>query len=153
MAGVVERCDALGTTVYYEGVDFVGGKPEELPPECKFIEGDSTQVFPKVSSDFNILFIDGSHAQNYVMLDFLNYSPKVVVNGYVLFHDTRDGSWQGSHYQGTGPEDMFENRISVRLGLKKLGLMDGRRRDFKFLQEIADVDVMGMMLFQKLEAL
>lgn len=153
MAGIVERCDECGIPILYEGVDGHQGKPSILPDGCSFIEGDSTQVFPKAKDGVNLLFIDASHAQNYVMLDFLNYSPKVVVGGYVLFHDTRDTTkWQGMHYQGTGP-DMFENRISVRLALRKLGLLDGRRTDFQFVEEIKDTDIMGMMLYKKLNML
>jgi hypothetical protein len=154
MAGVLEVCDRLAVEVSYEGVDGAVGRPKNMIENCKFIEGDSTQVFNQVGSDFNILFIDGSHAQNYVMLDFLNYSPKVVLNGYVLFHDTRDlPSWQGLHYQGTGDEKLFENNISVRLALKKLGLLAGRRSDFAFQEEVADSDIMGMMLFKKIALL
>ncbi len=154
MAGVLERCDALGVPASYEGVDGPQGKPSFLPENAKFIEGDSAYAYPRVGDGFNICFIDGSHALNYVMLDFLNYSSKVIVGGYCLFHDTNgSASWTGQHYQGTGPKDMPDNNIAVRPALKKLGLMDGRRTDWKFIEEIADTEIMGMMLFKKLREL
>lgn len=150
MAGIFERCDEIGTKCTYVGVDGVQGKPAMLPDGATFVEGDSAQVFMKVNGPFNILFIDGSHNNNYVILDFCNYSPKVDVNGYVLFHDTREGDkWQGVHYQGTGP-DIPEFRIAVRMGLKKLGLLDGFRSDWKFIEEVKDADIQGMMLFKRL---
>lgn len=154
MAGVLEHCDELNVAVTYEGVDGPQGRPKNLQSNCKFIEGDSAYAYPQVGEGFNICFIDGSHALNYVMLDFLNYSPKVVVGGYCLFHDTRESSeWQGRHFQGTGSPDMEDNNIAVRKALKKLGLLDDRRRDWKFVEEIMDTNIMGMILFKKLQDL
>ncbi len=154
MAGVLERCDELRIAATYEGVDGPQGRPSSLPANAKFIEGDSAYAYPQVGTGFNICFIDGSHALNYVMLDFLNYSPKVVVGGYCLFHDTREGpEWQKKHYQGTGPTDLDDNNIAVREALKKLGLLDNRRRDWKFIEEIKDTNIMGMILIKKLEEL
>lgn len=154
MAGVLERCDALQVPVDYTGVDGPQGRPSFLPENCTFIEGDSAYAYPRVGEGFNILFIDGSHALNYVMLDFLNFSPLVVVGGYCLFHDTREGpQWTGMHFQGTGPKDMVDNNIAVRPALKKLGLMDDRRTDWKFIEEIMDTSIMGMRLYRKLKDL
>lgn len=154
MAGALERCDVLQVPVTYEGVDGPQGKPSFLPENCTFIEGDSAYAYPRVGEGFNICFIDGSHALNYVMLDFLNYSPKVVVGGYCLFHDTREGpTWQHLHFQGTGPKDMPDNNIAVREGMKKLGLLQGYRSDWQFVEEIKDQEIMGMILMKKLKEL
>lgn len=154
MAGVLERCDELGVPASYEGVDGECGTPVVLPTDCVFTKGDSAFVFPQVGDAFNFLFVDGSHASNYVCLDFLNYSPKVVVNGYCLFHDTREGpQWQGLHYQGSGEQGRFENNIAVRAALQKLGLLQGYRSDWKFIEEIASSDIMGMQLYKKLKQL
>lgn len=150
MAGILERCDHLGIPCTYEGVDGSQGKPNPIPDNCKFIEGDSTQVHRQVGEGFNVCFIDGSHALNFVMLDFLNYSPKVIPGGLCIFHDTRDTQeWQTKHYQGTGDQSNVDNNIAVRLALKKLGLLQGYRRDWEFVEEITDVQIQGMMSFRK----
>lgn len=154
MAGILERCDVLQVPVSYVGVDGPQGKPSFLPENCTFVEGDSAYAYPRVGDGFNILFIDGSHALSYVMLDFLNYSPLVVVDGYCLFHDTHEGpTWTGMHFQGTGPKDMVDNNIAVRPALKKLGLLQGYRSDWQFVEEIKDQEIMGMMLYRKLRNL
>jgi hypothetical protein len=150
MAGILERCDELGLSCHYEGVDGECGKPGFLPPNCVFHQGDSAQVFPQIPPGFNILFVDGSHNNNYVCLDFLNYSTKVVVGGYVIFHDSiGTAKWEGLHYQGTGP-DIPEFRIAVRMALKKLGLLQGYRKDWQFVEEIKDTEIMGMYVVKKM---
>lgn len=152
MAGILERCDEIGSPVSYEGVDGLGGKPSFLPDNCKFFEGDSAEQFLYVGDGFNMLLVDACHCVNHTMLDFLNYSPKVVVGGYVIFHDVRDTHWQGNHYQGHGP-DVPEFRIYCRGALKKLGLLQGYRADWEFVEEIADGDIQGMYVIRKLKDL
>ena len=91
------------------------------------------------------------------MADFLNFSPFVVVGGYVLFHDTalpdgsyEQGPWPQNHsYAGKPP-----SVLGVREGLKKLGLLQGYREDWKLIEEIpSDTGLMGAILFQKLKEL
>lgn len=154
MAGIYERCDVLGVPCCYTGVDGECGRPKSLPDSARFICGDSTQVHQQVGDGFNVLFVDASHALNFVCLDFLNYGPKLIVGGLCIFHDTRDTpEWQGVHFQGTGDPNLFENKIAVRLALKKLGLLQGYRRDWEFVEEIADVQIQGMMIYKKLSEL
>lgn len=152
MAGILERCDDLKIPVRYCGIDGPCGRPKFLPDNCKFVEGDSAVVFPQVVERFNILFVDGSHNNNYACLDFLNYSPLVEVGGYVIFHDSADSDkWQKVHYQGTGP-DIPEFRIAVRMALKKLGLLQGYRTDWQFVEEIPG-EIMGMYMVKKVKDL
>jgi hypothetical protein len=149
MAGVMERCQKVGCKIHYEGVDLPMGKPEFSSPDCVFHPGDSAEIFNDVSGKFNLLFVDGCHCINHCMLDFLHYSQLVVEGGYCLFHDTRDTHWQGEHYQGHGPH-IPEFMIGVRSGLRKLGLLNGKRTDWTLVEEVADTDIMGMILFKKL---
>lgn len=148
MAGIMERCSEIGCPCNYHGVDGEGGKPEFKPENATYYIGDSAEVFTNVSGQFNLLFIDGCHCVNHCMLDFLNYSPMVVVGGYCLFHDTNDTIWQGDHYQGHGPKHP-EFHIGVRAALRKLGLLAGLRKDWRLVAEVKDTEIMGMMLFRK----
>jgi hypothetical protein len=158
MAGLFEKCDALGVKLRYEGVDCSeSARPEALPAGAVFHCGDSLTIYPKVGwtefncvIGFNILLIDGNHSLKHVTADFENYSPKVFRGGFVIFHDTKDDpNWQGQHWQGIG-EDIPENRIAVRWALKNLGLLDGSRPGWKLVQEIGGPMDCGMCLFQKL---
>jgi hypothetical protein len=87
------------------------------------------------------------------MLDFLNYSPKVIANGFALFHDTNPSpKWVGvhlGHYQGHGPKTPAFH-IAVRQAIGKLGLLDNSRTDWSFIGEQGEGDGLGMMGFLKL---
>ena len=112
----------------------------------------------QITGKYNFLFVDGCHCVNHAMSDFLNYSPFVEVGGYTLFHDTalptgkeKQEPWpQTDHgYFGKPP-----SVLGVREGLKKLGLLQGYRSDWKLIEEIpSDSGLMGMCLFQKLTEL
>jgi hypothetical protein len=146
--GIQKWCDEHGATLEYHGID-LGDPQVPLPPGAVFIKGDSTQVFCAVPCGFNILFIDGCHCVNHSMLDFLHYSPKIVVGGYVLFHDANPKpTWQGLHYQGHGP-DIPSFRIAVREALLKLGLETGMRRDWEFIGEESTDAGLGMALYRR----
>lgn len=153
MAGVMERCEEIGCPmISYSGVDGEAGKPCFMPPFAKFYQGDSAEMWLEIKDEFNFLFVDACHCVNHVMMDFLHYSTMVVVNGYCLFHDTRDTDWQGKHYQGHGPHaPPFQ--IGVRQALLKLGLLNELRSDWRFVQESKDSDIMGMMLYKKVKPL
>lgn len=151
--GMVERCERLGVPFRWTGID-VGGGPDPMPPNCTFIPGRSEHVYVQVTGEFNILFVDGCHDSNHVVLDFLNYSQYLPVGAFALFHDTNESiTWVGlghtDTYQGEGPMHP-DFGIGVRMGLKKLGLLDGMRKDWQFVDEQKAGTVQGMMLFQKL---
>lgn len=157
--GISKFCDSRGYTFEYHGIDGACGAPHPgtMPKNYTFWMGDSAELFESMTADgFSVLFIDACHCSNHVMLDFLNYSPKVMVGGYVLFHDTNPSPrWNGvhdNHWQGHGPNTPAFN-IAVRAGLKKLGLLDGQRADYAFVSESSEGDALGMMVFQKLRAL
>ena len=106
---------------------------------------------------FNLLFVDGCHCVNHAQCDFLNYSPFVDVGGYTLFHDTavptnqyEQEPWPQDHsYAGKDP-----SKLGVREALKKLGLLQGHRTDWKLVEEVPnDTGMMGAILFQKIKEL
>jgi hypothetical protein len=155
--GIYRRAKEIDCPVQCVGVDFEMYRPNPTPdPEYKFYGGDSLDVWRDFPTDikFNFLFIDACHCVVHSSQDFLNYSPFVQVNGLVLFHDTalptgktEQEAWpQTDHsYAGKPP-----SVLGVREGLKKLGLLQGYRSDWKLLEEIpSDSGLMGMHLFQK----
>jgi Methyltransferase domain len=158
VSGVVNYCREIECPVFASGVDFAQWKPSPPPmDDYDFHDCDSMDAWRNIKGKYNFLFVDGCHCVNHSMADFLNYSPFVVVGGYCLFHDTSvatgatvQGEWPQDHsYAGKQP-----SVLGVREGLKKLGLLQGYRTDWKLIEEIpSDDGLMGAMLFQKTKEL
>lgn len=153
--GVYDRADELQCPVHCEGVDFPHWRPALAPPEYVFHAEDCMDAWRNVKGEFNLLMVDSCHCVNHSMLDFLNYSPFVVVGGFCVFHDTatdhtgKQGEWPQDHsYAGKTP-----SVLGVREGLKKMGLLQGHRTDWVKVREIAETELMGMMLFKKVKPL
>lgn len=158
-SGIVRRAREIDCPVTAAGVDFLPWKPSPVPLEdYDFHDGDSMDAWRGMSGPFNFLFVDGCHCVNHSMCDFLNYSPMVVNGGYALFHDT--GLAKGATEQGEWPQDHSyagkpDSKLGVRDGLKKMGLLQGHRADWKFIEEVkpGDDGLMGVCLFQKIKEL
>ena len=116
-------------------------------------------MWKEIEGRYNFLFVDGCHCVNHSMCDFLNYSPFVVVGGYALFHDTALPTALGKQQQEAWPQDHSyagkpPSTLGVREGLKKLGLLQNYRQDWKLIEEVpSDTGLMGAMLFQKIKEL
>lgn len=162
-AGIARRCRELDFPFTATGVDcLLKHKPDrnlfpELPADYDFRLGDSMDAWRGITKRCNWLFVDGCHCVNHSMCDFLNYSPFVVMGGYALFHDTavptnqfEQEPWPQDHsYAGKDP-----SKLGVREGLRKLGLLQGYRTDWKLIEEIpSGTGLMGMVLLQKLSEL
>lgn len=158
VTGIVKKCQEIGCPVVASGVDFAAWKPNPVPiPNYTFYDCDSMDAFRQIKSRFNLLFVDGCHCVNHAMCDFLNYSPFVEVGGWCLFHDTalpkdnvKQEEWPQDHSYAGKPSSV----LGVREGLKKLGLLQGYRSDWKMIEEISsDSGLMGVCLFQKVKEL
>lgn len=152
--GVVAKCQEIECHIRAAGVDFPEWNPNPTPlPFYEFYSGDSMDAWRVMKGTFNLLFIDGCHCVNHSMCDFLNYSPFVEVNGYVVFHDTAANPRTGA--QDTFPQNHSyagqpDSVLGVREGLVKLGLLQGYRADWKLIEELpSDDGLFGMVLFQK----
>lgn len=153
MYGVAEWCESRSVPFKWDGFDLPGIGPETKIPNCTFHPGRSEETYIELSDQCNLLFIDGDHSSNAVCLDFLNFSPRLKVGGVCLFHDTVDHPhWVGlahsDSYQGHGPKHP-DFGIGVRMALKKLGLLDGLRKDWRLVGEQSEGIVQGCMTFQK----
>lgn len=154
--GVYRRAKEIDCPVQSSGVDFEKYRPNPTPDaNYKFYAGDSMEAWRNIpaGSKFNFLFVDGCHCVIHAMCDFLNYSPFVEVGGRVLFHDTAlptekydQEPWPQDHsYAGIN-----NSKLGVREGLKKLGLLQGHRADWKLVKELSsDNGLMGMVLIRK----
>lgn len=152
--GTVEYCERKNYELKWTGVDLPGVGPKVLPPNCIFLEGPSEEVYIKLQADHcNLLFIDGCHCSNHVVMDFCNYGERLEYHGLCVFHDSVNcPSWVGmaghSNYQGHGPR-VDDFGIGVRMGLRKLGLLDGLRKDWKFFGEQTVGTAQGAMAFER----
>jgi len=78
------------------GIDILGDeRMHDFPNRdtIEVIKADSGNYdFP---DPIHLLFIDGDHETPAVRKDILKYCPKIVKNGYVIFHDARGrGRWE-----------------------------------------------------------
>jgi hypothetical protein len=116
-SGIKRKVQSLGMGVRYWGIDAGYITEPGIPfPEATVIKGRSEEVFNQVDPGIHLLFIDGCHCRNHVILDTLNYIGKVVVGGFVLFHDANPEA-QGKDKQPCG-SNIPEFYISVIQGIR-----------------------------------
>lgn len=158
--GVYRRAKEIGCHAECTGIDFEKYRPSPNPdPNYVFYAEDSLDAWRKINGKFNFLFVDGCHCVVHAMCDFLNYSSFVEVGGYVLLHDTALPIALGKNEQEKWPQDHSyagkpDSVLGVREGLKKLGLLQGYRSDWKLIEELpSDTGLMGAMLFQRIKDL
>jgi hypothetical protein len=110
--GVKRFLDARNVPLEWWGID-AGYITEPSVPfaGAHVIHGRSELVYPTVPNDFDGIFIDGCHCRNHVILDTMNYAPKVKPGGFLLFHDTSPFA-QGKDKQPCG-SDLPEFWIST----------------------------------------
>ena len=66
-------------------------------PRFEFINKPSNEVARNWKAPIDILFIDGDHRYDQVVLDYRNFSPFVVRNGLILLHDTSEPRYDGPY--------------------------------------------------------
>lgn len=157
--GIYRRGKELGIPVEAAGVDFEMYRPNPTPAENYiFYSGDSMDKWRDIPKDkrWNLLWVDGCHCCNHAMCDFMNYSPFVENCGYTVFHDTALPTALGKDEQEPWPQTDHSyagkppSVLGVRDGLRKMGLLDGYRTDWKLVEEVpSDSGLMGVHLFQK----
>lgn len=121
--GVKKFLNDHGCELEFWGIDagFITD-PAKPFPDAHVIKGRSEEVYPLVPNDFHGIFIDGCHCRNHVILDAINYAPKIVTGGFMLFHDTSPLA-QGRDRQPCGIDcniDTPEFAISLTSGLKMI---------------------------------
>lgn len=119
-AGIKRFLEANGSKIAYWGIDpGLLGKNDPPFEGATTIKGTSEESFHLVPDEFDFIFVDGNHSRNSVMLDILNYEPKVVPGGFMLFHDTSP-TMQGQDYQYHGPK-IPEFHVAVLAAFELVG--------------------------------
>lgn len=127
---IKEFCDKQGTELEYWGVDS-GAHPtfreQQYTPRVPFpganmVIGDSAEVFHLVPPSFDVVFLDGCHCFNHVVLDTLHYRKRVKLGGFLMYHDT-DPRFEQTMRDPHGPEHPFFYN-SVNTALKALRMFD-----------------------------
>lgn len=120
--GAKRFVESKGGTLEYWGIDpgFVLHHVD-LPFEgAHMIEGRSEWSFHLVPDGLDVVFVDGDHSRNAVILDTFNYECKVGKGGFMLYHDTNPQS-QGTGYEYEGPPHIPEFGIAVREAWAMMG--------------------------------
>lgn len=151
--GIHEFLLENGRENYHTGIDSSRDKIIKSPfPECNFIESDSIQAHTKVPDNSqHFLFIDANHSLFYTTADFLLYKNKVMVGGYLGFHDTSIWCKPFTDYQHIGSRENPYNYISCREAIDMLGLLSNRFPGWKLIFDEADSNdtAGGVAIFQR----
>lgn len=114
--GMKRFLESHGCGIEYWGIDpglVLHNVPLPEPfPGAHIITDKSDFSFHLIPNDMDLVFVDGNHSRNSVILDTYNYERKVVRGGFMLFHDTNPAS-QGTGYEYEGPQ-IPEFGIAVR---------------------------------------
>lgn len=103
--GIQRYINAAGLELDYIGIDPDDGttRPRYVPPGGRVVIGDSAEVFGEIPGGLDLVWVDGCHCMNHVMLDTVHYERKVRKGGFMLFHDVNPVG-QGTEHQYHGPE-------------------------------------------------
>ena len=108
-----------GSQIEYWGIE-TGMLKEQCSPfdGAHMLFARSDESFHLVPDNLDLVFVDGNHCRNAVILDILNYYRKVAYNGFMVFHDTgpaMQGILIGNHsgYCVPGCPDIPEFYVDV----------------------------------------
>lgn len=152
--GIHEYLSKKGRINFHTGVDNQHDIPVPVPFEgCNLIIGNSIEVYNQIADNSqHFLFIDACHSYPMTMADFLVYSSKVRVGGYVAFHDCGEHIKPFTDYQGMGDKLDPDMYIACRKAVKKLGLLDDALHGWELVMDEADPSLHtgGIVVVKKL---
>jgi predicted O-methyltransferase YrrM len=114
----------------------------------EYIQGDSTDKetinnLKNITSDVDILFIDGNHSYNWVIQDFHNYVGFVKNNGYIIFDDYQDSQYS--------PEvKLAVNDLIKTLGNEKFEILGSLEYDLISKTNIPELSSSNEFILRKL---
>lgn len=146
--GVKEFCDTNNIRLEYWGID--PNKPDGLFPNANFVQGVSEEVSREVPNALDVVFVDGCHCLNHVILDAIHYSRKLNSNGFILFHDAAPHI---QHVQTNkwvhGNDDKPIHRTAVLDALCLIGWPNSQFNQIEWdFEEQSDIG--GMIVFHKM---
>lgn len=118
--GIERFVQQHGLALQYWGIDPDDGskRPRSVPKGGAAIVGDSAEVFGQVPDRLDLVWVDGCHCMNHVVLDTLHYAPKVRPGGFILYHDVNPLGGASEH-QHHGPKTP-EFGLAVNQGLRAI---------------------------------
>lgn len=123
--GIQRFCAKNGILVAYHGVDSGKDTGSVTPPfeGATVYQGDSAEIYEQVAPGvvFDLVFLDGCHCINHVMLDVLHYGPRLRPGGELVLHDVAARGQRKGDYQGHGPQTLDFGTATLA-ALSKLGL-------------------------------
>ncbi len=153
--GIHKFISQRGRVNFHTGIDnqhdFAMGSPFL---ECNFIVGNSIEVYNQLSDNSqHFLLIDACHNYAMTMADFLVYSEKVRIKGYVAFHDTGAQIRPMTDYQGMGSRNDPDMYIACRKAVNKLGLLHDMLPDWRLVFDEYDSNFHtgGIVVVQKIK--
>ena len=123
--GIMNFVKAHGADIQYWGIDPDSQRRHFYNPEFGWgtserhvIYGDSAEVFNQVPGELDLVWVDGCHCKNHVVLDTLNFETKVRDHGFICFHDVNP-TIQGHEKQYHGP-DIPQFHVDVNAALHSI---------------------------------
>jgi hypothetical protein len=118
--GLEAYCKAHGRELMYWGIDPDPGltRPRYIPKDAAVIIGDSAEVFNQVPFGLDLVWVDGCHCSNHVMIETVRYGARVRPGGFMCYHDTNPAC-QGWGHQYHGPE-ILEFAVDVNRALEAI---------------------------------
>ncbi len=116
--GIKRYVEAKGCKLDYYGIDPDVHRIAFAWPDAHLINGDSAEVFHLVPEQLDLLWIDGCHCRNHVILDTVNYVGKVRNFGFVCYHDVNpkiQGVGEKQYHGPERPEFMVNVTEALRL--------------------------------------
>lgn len=135
--GICSFIEGNGRRVNFTGIDNERDKPIIKPFNFDLIIGDSNEAYKYLTGAYHIGFIDANHSFPYVVSDFFCYESKIILGGYLCFHDTGRHIKDDTGYQ-SGDIHHKDSYISVRKALKRIGLLDNKFEGWELIFDEAD---------------
>lgn len=106
--GIENFFKALGLSMTYWGIDpltaAVNQRPRYIPANGLEVIGDSAEVFNQIPDGLDLVWVDGCHCRNHVVLDTINFESKVRPGGFICYHDINPaGQGRLEEHQYHGP--------------------------------------------------
>ena len=113
--GIRRYVEEHGAKVEYWGIDPDTCRLPWVWDGAHLINGDSAEVFHLVPDALDMVWVDGCHCMNHVILDTVHFAPKVRNFGFICFHDVNPVGSGGEH-QYHGPQ-IPEFGLAVNMAL------------------------------------
>lgn len=118
--GIKRYVESHGATLEYWGIEPDIHRVPFIWPGGTLIQEDSATAWAKVPVELDLVWVDGCHCKNHVIMDTVNFSPKVRNFGFILYHDINPHIQGVGEKQPCGPVDVPEFNVFVNGALEAI---------------------------------